>query len=77
MLGVLMTRISEVGKSNEDLKQSALGPLTHQLAEIQRRLEAVDGNVTRTDYGKLITDIQNQLTDIRSRGFFKNVFGGK
>ena len=77
VLGVLMTRISEVGKSHEDLKQSALGPLTYQLAEIQRRLEAVDGNVTRTDYGKLITDIQNQLTDIQSRGFFKNVFGGK
>ena len=77
VLGVLMTRIGEVGKSNEDLKQSALGPLTYQLAEIQRRLEAVDGNITRADYGKLIASIQTQLTDIQSRGFFKNVFGGK
>ena len=77
VLGVLMTRINEVGKSNDDLKQSAIGPITYQLAEIQRRLEAVDGNITRTDYGKLIAEIQQQLTEIQSRGFFKNIFGGK
>ena len=77
VLGVLMTRINDVGKSNEDLKQSAIGPLTYQLAEIQRRLEAVDGNINRTDYGQLIGDIQEQLTEIQKRGIFKNLFGGK
>ena len=77
VLGVLMTRINEVGKSNEDLKQSAIGPLTYQLAEIQRRLEGVDASVNRTDYGKLISDISQQLTDMQSRGFLKRVFGGK
>ena len=73
ILGALMTRVNEVGKSSE----SAIGPITYQLAEIQRRIEAVDGNINRTDYGKLIADIQQQLTEIQSRGFFKNVFGGK
>lgn len=73
ILGALMTRVNEVGKSSD----SAIGPITHQLAEIQRRIEAVDGNINRTDYGKLIADIQRQLTEIQSRGFFKNVFGGK
>jgi len=77
VLGVLMTRINDVSKSNEDMKQSAIGPITFQLAEIQRRLEAVDGNINRTDYGKLIGDIREQLTEIQTRGFFKNVFGGK
>lgn len=77
VLGVLMTRITEIGKSNDDLKQSAIGPITYQLAEIQRRLEAVDGNINRTDYGKLIADIQRQLNDLQARGFFKNIFGGK
>ena len=77
MLGALMTRVTEVGKANEELKQSAIGPITYQLAEIQRRLEAVDGNITRTDYGKLITGIQQQLTEIQSRGIFKKIFGGK
>ena len=77
VLGVLMTRINDVGKSSDELKQSAIGPITFQLAEIQRRLEAVDGNINRTDYGKLIGDIRQQLTEIQTRGFFKNVFGGK
>jgi hypothetical protein len=77
VLGVLMTRINEVSKSSDEMKQSAIGPITFQLAEIQRRLEAVDGNINRTDYGKLIGDIRQQLNEIQTRGFFKNVFGGK
>ena len=35
------------------------------------------GPISGIDYGKLITDIRQQLTEIQSRGFFKNVFGGK
>lgn len=77
VLGVLMTRINEVSKSNEDLKQSAIAPLTAQLGDIQRRLDAVDANVSRTDYGQLIGGIRQQLTEIQTRSVFKNLFGGK
>ena len=77
VLGVLMTRLNDMGKSHDELKESAIGPLTFQLAEIQRRLEAVDGNISRTDYGQLIAGIQTQLNEIQSRSIFKKVFGGK
>jgi hypothetical protein len=76
-LGVLMASIKEVGKSHDDLKQSAISPITAQLGEIQRRLDAVDANVINTDYGQLIAGIRQQLTEIQNRGFIKNVFGGR
>jgi hypothetical protein len=77
VLGVLMTRINEVAKANDELKQSAVGPLLYQLSEVQRRLDDVNTAAGRADNTKALADIQEQLTAMQNRGFLKNVFGGK